>query len=246
MNKKILIGSILGLGMMIGPAIAFAASIDNIQFSNGQTTTQCTAGESVNVTFRVTVPVNEVMELAQVDVIGDTLAPALPTQVGGSLGLQEGQNDIQMSVTCPQNTGNYGVQLKTAGIYGGQQAVNITDGVTQSNTFGSALRVAASGNSTSGSSNIPSWLAALIAALHPTPAPAPAPAGNAAKCAMVAPFLGAGSYTYSSLGVQLQSVLLLDNPNSIPALHAGATIPMGYFGPQTHAALSAYDDKYGC
>lgn len=82
----------------------------------------------------------------------------------------------------------------------------------------------------------------------PPPTPTPPPANN--KCTMIAPFLGATPYAYTSLGTQLQSVLLLDNPHSIPALdnslHPNGTVPMGFFGVQTHAALNAYNTMYHC
>lgn len=83
----------------------------------------------------------------------------------------------------------------------------------------------------------------------PTPTPIPVPTVNP-KCTVIAPFLGAAPYAYSSLGTQLQSALLLDNPHSIPALdnslHPNGTVPMGFFGIQTHAALSAYNAMYHC
>ncbi len=85
--------------------------------------------------------------------------------------------------------------------------------------------------------------AEIQAILHPvTP---PAPAVNA-KCTAIAPYTSAPSFTFSPLGVQLQSALLLDNPGSIPALAAGSTNPMGYRGNQTNAALATYMSLYHC
>lgn len=69
---------------------------------------------------------------------------------------------------------------------------------------------------------------------------------NAAKCSLIQPLESAQPYAYSSLGTQLQSALLLDNPFSIPALKPGSVVPMGFFGVQTHAALSAYLAMYHC
>lgn len=140
----------------------------------------------------------------------------------------------RLTLTESQNTGN--------------NANNTGNGGSGGNTGGT------------GGSGMPSWFTAFWASFqsgqcvnsggtwangactHTTPAPT----GNAAKCAAIAAYVNAPANTYSSVGVQLQSALLLDNPNSIPALAAGATIPMGYFGPQTHAALYAYNAAYGC
>ncbi len=69
--------------------------------------------------------------------------------------------------------------------------------------------------------------------------PKPAPTTNT-KCTAIAPYRSAPAGTYSAAGVQLQSALLLDNPYAIPALKPGSTVPMGFRGPQTEAALSAY------
>lgn len=249
-------GALASILMLAAPAMAFASSnISNIKFDNGQTTFSCTAGESVNVTFRVVVPAGEVAEIGQTDVISDSLAPSLPFQLGGELGLQEGPNDVSTSVTCPQNTGYYTVELRTAGIFGGLKAIAITDGVTSLGSFSNALRVvaSASGSSSTGStgSSALDQLSAAVAALaaqvnallHPvTP---PAPTGDA-KCVAIQPFLSAPGGTYSAAGVQLQSSLLLDNPYAIPALKPGSSVPMGFRGPQTEAALSQYLALHHC
>ena len=88
-------------------------------------------------------------------------------------------------------------------------------------------------------------LVAVVAKLVTPPTP-PASTGNKAKCDAIAAYRGAPAGTYSAAGVQLQSALLLDNPYSIPALKPGASIPMGYRGPQTEAALAAYLAMYQC
>lgn len=89
----------------------------------------------------------------------------------------------------------------------------------------------------------------LLCGISPPTGPPPSSA-NAAKCALVTPYLNAPPYMYSATGTQLQSALLLDNPHSIPALdnslHPNGTVPMGFFGIQTHAALSTYMSMYHC
>ncbi len=227
--------------------VSASTNISNIKFVNGQTTTSCTAGQVVSATFYTTTPVNEVVEVGQTDVLGDSLAPSLPFSLGGELGLQEGPNEIQVNFTCPQNTGYYSAELKLAGIFGGDRAVNLTQGVTSSNSFSNAIHVVAGGSTTTGggSNTAPQWFIDWLATQNGGSTSGQT-AAQKAKCDLVKPFLGATPYDYSPAGVQLQSVLLLDNPYSIPALKAGATIPMGFFGPQTHAALAAYNSANKC
>lgn len=250
--KKIL-GLVLGLALTLGLAGTASASsaITNVRFDNGQTSKDCTAGQTLSVTFRVTVPAGEVAELGQVDVLGDALAPELPVSLGNELGLQEGPHDVTATVPCPQNTGYYTVEYRTAGIFGGTRAVTMTDGVTSVGTFGSAIRVVSSttSNSTVGTTSQWDQLMAMIAALLAKPAPVVPPVVVPTvnpKCTLIAPFLGAPSGTYSAAGTQLQSVLLLDNPYSIPALRPGSNIPQGFRGVQTEAALSSYLTTYSC
>jgi len=228
--------------------MASAASITNVQFSNNQTTTSCTAGETVNMTFRVNVPSGEVVELGQVDVLGDNIAPALPSILGGDLGLQEGPNDVQMSVICPQNTGYYSVQFNTAGIYGGQRAVTMSDGVTSSATFSNAIRVTAtgttSGSTTVGSNDAISQLQAMVAALIAKLNPTPATPVTSTKCAALAEHMGGAMFgVKNQANVTLQGYLLGEGA-SIPALAAGASF--GFWGPQTQAALVAFKAANGC
>lgn len=140
----------------------------------------------------------------------------------------------RLTLTEDQNTG--GNANNTGGTFGG------SGGSSASNTPPSWFALYLQAQCLSGGGT---WNGGALSCIHPV-ATAPAPTGNAAKCAMIAPYVNAPANTYSSVGTQLQSVLLLDNPFSIPALAAGATIPMGYFGPQTHQALAMYNQKYGC
>lgn len=89
-----------------------------------------------------------------------------------------------------------------------------------------------------------------ITTQSPGTTPPPATNPNAAKCALVAPYRNAAAYQYTTAGQQLQSALMLDNPHAIPALdaslHPQGTVPLGFFGIQTHAALNAFDAMYHC
>jgi len=251
--KKLIILSAFVLALAVASS-ASAASISNIRLDNNQTQKTVAPGESVNVTFRVTVPAGEVVELGEIDVLGDSLAPALPTQLGGELGLQEGQHDVSMTVTAPQNTGYYTISFKTAGIYGGQRAIVMTDGVVSSASFGSAIRVvdpSSTSGSTSGSSNAPSWFSPFQASLDalmklvaeltkkvneaPTGSPAPA------ESQLCKTFKGLyASAPYGSSNAHGLQSFLIQNGFSIPA---GVT---GYHGSQTSNAASAFRMANNC
>lgn len=261
MTLKSKLVAILGAAaMLVFPAMTFASSnISNIKFDNGQTSFSCTAGQSVNVTFRVVVPAGEVAEIGQTDVISDSLAPSLPFQLGGDLGLQEGPNDVNTSVTCPQNTGYYTVELRTAGIFGGLKAIAITDGVTSLGSFSNALRVVASGSTTGGGST-PSQLDVLLAQIQSLTAqlgcmstggtwannacvPKPAPTASTACTQYAQANAGTQPNVYSDANVRLQGFLLSQGA-SIPALKAGASF--GFYGNQTTAAVGWFNSLNHC
>lgn len=235
--KKILIASALALAL---PVLSMAATFSNVAFDNGDVTISGQGGDTKNATFRVVVPAGQVVEWVSVDVLGDNLAE-VETSVGGDLGLQEGTHDVTLPVKLPPNTGTYTLQVRGAGIFGGIRAINSNDTVVGTASFSSALRVVADSSSSVGGTSAPSGIPAAVWAkfLAWINGSTPAPASNA-KCDAIAPFKNAPAGTYSAQGVQLQSALLLDNPYAIPALKPGSSVPMGYRGPQTEAALSAY------
>jgi len=240
--KKILTGSVIALAL---PFLALAASFTNVSFDNGDVTVQGTGGSTVNATFRVVVPAGQVVERVQTDVLGDNLAPVC-TEVGGQLGLQEGTHDVTLSVKLPPNTGTYTLNVQGSGIYGAFRTVDCTGDVVGTGSFGSALKVVASGSGspTTGGSN--SDLMALIVALQAqiaalqnpvTPAPATACAALNAKLA------GTVDNTYNDSNVRLQGFLLSEGAN-IPALKAGASF--GFKGDQTRAAVNWYKSVKSC
>lgn len=161
MKKFILAALALGLAM---PFAASAASVSNVEFSNGDTTVQGTAGQSVNGEVRIVVGANEEVEMVEFDVIGDNLAPRC-VDVGR---LQEGTHFVQISgnVKFPPNTGNYTFQVKTAGIYGGQAAIDCTNNVNGTNGFGGAIRTVGTNSTTGGSYGTIDSLSALVASLR--------------------------------------------------------------------------------
>lgn len=257
MFNKIAIGVV---ALMAVPFFASAASISNIKFDNNQTTASCTAGQTVNVTFRVVVPAGEVAELGQTDVLGDNLAPSLPFDLGGSNGLEEGSHDVATSVVCPQNTGYYTVELRTAGLYGGLNAVNINDGVTSQNSFNNALRVVANGSTVGGTetsviAQLTAQVQSLIAQVSCSATggiwtgtactPKPVPVTSSACVALAEKLVGAQYGVKNTPNVSLQGFLLADNPNSIPLIRDGKA-SFGFWGNETQGAVTAYKSKFSC
>lgn len=234
-------------GLILGMTLpAFAATITDPLFSNGDTTIDAQGNSNVSGTFTLQVGVNEVCEIVRTQAAPQAFTD---TSVGGSLGYQFGTyTNVPFTVKVSPNTGTYYPTVQCAGIYGGNRAVDGNDNVVVGPQGLGTIRVVANGSSGStGSTDKPSWLdaflASIIAALKPTPAPTPAPSE---KCDAIKPYLSAPAGTYSAAGVQLQSALLLDNPYSIPALKPGSRVPMGFRGVQTEAALSAYMATYHC
>ncbi len=222
-----------------------AASFTNVSFENGDVTISGTGGSTVSATFRLTVPAGQVVEYVEVDVLGDSLAP-VETSVGGTQGLQEGTHDVTLSVKLPPNTGTYTVQVKGAGIYGGLRSINAADGVVAGPTsFSNAVRVVASGSTVvGGDSSMPSWLAALIAALKPT-TPTPAPSSACSEYNSLKAGLSVGSDTRPGGSVgKFQSFLMYKGFN-IPLLSSNQA-PYGYFGQQSLSASNSFALANGC
>lgn len=246
-TTKFLVGVVVA-GSLV-PSLAFAASIPNLKFDNNQTTRDCSAGQTVNFTARVNVPAGEVVEKVQVDVISDNLAPVLAHDVGGAQGLEEGQHDVNLTVTCPQNTGFYSVEVRTAGIFGGQHSNSITDGVVSVANFGNAIRVVAStsGSSTGGSSSENDVWKTILASLQAIIAKLEKPTGGSTESAACAELTkkmnGTMPGATSEANTRLQGFLLSEGA-SIPALASGASF--GYFGAQTQAAVNWYKSVNSC
>lgn len=249
MNKKLIIGAVIGVVVALAPLAVFAATFSNVQFDNGDVTISGTGGSTVNATFHIIVPANQVVENIQTDVLGDSLAPVC-TSVGDNLGLQEGTHDITVPVTLPPNTGTYTLSVQGAGIYGGIRSIDCSDNVVGTASFGSALRVVADSSDTSipttGSTGDDFWtkLAGIFAAALKANAPAPAPTPTVAQvCTDLGQYSALGQGSTGQSVVQLQG-LLLSKGASIPALAAGASF--GFFGPQTAAALASVKGQNSC
>lgn len=256
-NRFVFSAAVAAVAFFAFSASAHAATFTNLEFENGDNTVSCVGGSTVNGTFRLVVPNNQVVEWVQTDVITDNLAQ-VDTSVGGTLGLEEGTHLITLPIKCPPNTGNYTVKIQGAGIYGGIRAVNGDDTVVApAVTFNQVLRVTSSSSNTSTgfgtTNNAVDALAALVASLtdkvnallHPaTTPPATTPPATPNKCAVLNEKLaGTMDNTYNEANVRLQGFLLSEGA-SIPALKAGASF--GYKGPQTNSALAWYRSANSC
>lgn len=246
------------LGLVVAAALvpfaAAAASFTNVQFDNGDVTISGAGASTVNATFRVTVPANQVVEWVETDVAGDNLAPVC-TQVGGDKGLEEGTHDVSLSVKLPPNTGTYTLNVKGAGIFGGFRSVDCNDSVVGSASFGGALRTVSGGTTSGGSttSDLQAMIASLTAqvscmvsggtwngtACVPKTVPPVATKCAALATKLVGTIMGARN----SANVVLQGYLLSEGMD-IPALAAGASF--GFYGPQTNAALSLFKSANSC
>ena len=223
---------------------AFAASITNIEFSNGDVVHQGTGGSTVDVEFRVVVGAGEVVEQFEVDVLSDNLAPVCES-VGGERGLEQGTHFVTRSVKLPPNTGTYDVQAKASGIFGATRSIDCTSDVVDSTTFNDAIRVVGGGttNTNVGGTNLnldelKAWILALIQGTQPAPV-AEKPACKALADKMVGTVQG----STASGNVRLQGFLLAEGM-SIPALEQGAAF--GFYGSQTANAVSVYKGVHGC
>jgi len=220
----------LFLSFMIAfTSISSAASITNIEFSNGDVTVQGTAGQSVSGKVRVVVPANEEVEYVEFDIISDSLAPVCIAVNR----LQEGTHfvNIPSDVKFAPNTGNYSLQVKTAGIFGGMAAIDCLNNVNGTQNFGSSVRTVGSGSTVGTGSNTMDSLMALIASLtakvEALTKPAPAPSKPAC------PPVGSTA--------TVQSWLLANGYHQ--GFHAaGVYAPTGFWGQittQAHAAAMA-------
>lgn len=155
--------AVLFVGFMLAlTSISSAASVTNIEFSNGDVTVQGTAGQSVSGKVRIVVPANEEVENVQFDILSDNLSPVCVAVNR----LQEGTHFVNISdVKFPPNTGTYTLEVKTSGIFGGMAAIDCNNNVTATQTFSNSVRTVGSGSTVGTGSNTMDSLLAMIAAL---------------------------------------------------------------------------------
>lgn len=248
MVKKILGASVFVTALLV-PSIVFGATVTNLEF-NGNVNVEGGANSTVNSTLRVVVPVGEVVEFVQTDVLGDGLSPVCHN-VGD---MNEGINSVTLPVKLPPNVGTYSLETKTYGVFGNITANGCVGGAEQNGTatFSSPSNVikVISGPTTNDvppvvGSDKPSWLdamiAAIIAAVKPVTPPTP-PVSTICQT-LAAKMMGTQYGVKNNANVVLQGFLLSEG-QQIPALTAGAAF--GLFLDQTQAALSNYRNIKGC
>ncbi len=267
--KKLIVGGVSALAFML-PLAAFASvSVDNILFDNGTGNVVAGSGDSVPVTLYLNTSGTNDVESIFVSFPGaggiaqqgqcydiTDLEGASPTNGWVST----------FDITVPVNAGVWPIKVETHGTNGDDADQGCFTSADATQTFNSRITVTAdnstgsltgnSGGSGTGTSGASQWslimqslqaiLAKMTAGSTPAPTPVPTPTVDP-KCAMIAPYLGAPENTYSSLGVQLQSALLMDNPFSISVFAPGLIPPRsGFRGPLTDGALAAYNSNHHC
>lgn len=248
---KKFIGFVLGAAVLVAPAVAGAAvNVDSVYF-NGQANITRSGGSTVNMKTYIVNDNSNDIECVRVE-----FSPSGFVDPGvNTFDVQDQVNasptigwPFDLNVTLPSQAGTYDVTVYSYGTDG--EAADNTCSTTADDSTTFTGRVIINSNSSdtgsTGSSFLtpPAWFTNWLASWSGNTGSAPAE--NTQKCDLIKPYLGAPQNTYSSLGVQLQSALLLDNPFSIPALKPGSTVPMGYRGPQTAAALAAYNAANNC
>ncbi len=246
MNKIKLVSAAIGIASMLAFATpAFAATLSNPLFSNGQTSIDAVGGSTVSGTATLTVGPGEVVEFLRTQ--SDPSQPFVDTSVGGQLGYQEQvYTNVPFSVKVPPNTGTYYPTMQGAGIYGGGRSINGADNVVLGATNLGTVRVVAQGADTTtvggpamGSAE---WLAQLIASIKASLTP-PVPVVSAQCAAYAQANAGTVMNTTNSANVRLQGFLLSQGA-SIPALAAGASF--GFYGNQTAAAVAWFQGLNHC
>lgn len=254
--KKYLIGGVVGLSMLL-PLSAFAATnITNLTL-DGLANTTANVGDTVNAQVTYDITSNDDVESLSWEIVGTGLPQTcvdIPDQINS--GTFHPTFDID---TAGATAGTFDVKIKLFGENGAgadqlcQNSMQVDSmsftnriAITESSSNSTGVGSGTGHTNNSSGSGVPAWFSQFMVLLGLTrPATTPASTVNA-KCTAIAPYLSAPTGTYSSLGTQLQSSLLLDNPFSIPALQPGSTVPMGFRGPQTNAALATYNANYHC
>lgn len=244
MKKVITLGAVLAFSLLA--STASAATISDAIFSNGDTTIDAQGNSTVSGTFTLQVGANEVCEVVRTQA---TPEPFTDTQVGGTLGYQQGTyTNVPFSVRVSPNTGTYYPTVQCAGIWGGNHSIDGADNVVATGNLGT-IRVTANGSSSStgvGStdplSSLTAMIAALVAKLTASTTPT-APVVSASCAAYAQANVGTMFGVKNDANVRLQG-FLLSQGMSIPALAAGAAF--GFDGQQTEAARATFVNANHC
>lgn len=245
MNKLII--GFAALVLFVAGTVS-AATFSHVTFSNNQNVITGQGGTTVDATFRIVVPVNQVIERIETVVVGSSLVPACHN-IQEEAGLEEGTHSVTLPIKLPANTGTHTLEVRGAGIFGGNRSVSCLDNVVGSASFSGAIRVVATPQPSPilGSPATDVFVALqakmneLIAAMtkfiegkiEPTPTPSPSPIVNP-LCKMYRDAKAGTHYgVKSSANARFQGFLLSQSA-SIPALEAGSAF--GWYLNQTMTA----------
>lgn len=253
---------------MLSAGVASAATVTSqAVFTGGQTQTYGNAGQSVQTNFQVHVNAGEVLHAIRTKVDSQ---PTICTAVGPFEGDQT--VTLNTSIMYPPNSsaGGYSLvaDLFTTDTAPQAQAMtgdlacssagagaHVFTGAYNGATVVNVLPMSGSSSGGTASMTMQQQIAdAVIAAFKAmgfggagTTTPTPTPAGPSANCAaLYAKQPGTSFGVYNDANVSLQGFLLSWNPNSIPALKAGSTVPMGFYGNQTAKAVSDFKTANSC
>lgn len=257
MIKKLLS---LGFGLLalIVAVPALAATFTNVEFDNGDVNISGVGGSTVNATFRVVIPANQVVEYIETSVVGANLAPVCHP-VSDMLGYQEGTHNVTLPIKLLPNTGTYNLAVKGAGIFGGNRSVDCNDNVVGNATFNGAIRTVAAANAVGGTGQTPleSMMSSLLAQLQalilslkqpaasvPTPTPIPSPVVNPI-CVKLGSYAG---LSVGSRGFQVSQLqrFLMDNGQGQTFYNAGVYSPTAYYGSITNSAFWNLKSAHNC
>ena len=233
------------------PIIANAAVVNPFLTVDGGTSVEIQEGNSVELKYTYDTTSSTDVESLGVSLISDGVVIGLPQQcINIANSATNGTHNRTFTLdTNGALQGEWDVVINKYGVNGPgvSNACNPAHVIGAPNTFTDRITVTEEDGTSGGGSTsaFERWFCGRFPSFCSTPPTTPPPATNP-KCDLIRPYRSAPPYTYSSTGVQLQSVLLLDNPNSIPLLAAGSKVRMGYFGTQTHAALATYDATHRC
>ena len=257
--KAKIVGFIASASMLAVAVPAFAANLDGQAiFPGNQNQVWENPNDSVSIRLVLEAETGEVIHAVEFNFIDGGNLSSVCKDISNFEGAQD--RTVTTSVNVPPNTGDYGMEINvfhtdtmqeanartgSAACQGDNDSVYNEGNVVHVVPNGSSNNSNNNDGNTSGNSDeeIPSWLAALLAALGiggtNTPAPTVSP-----KCAELnAKLVGTVDNTYNDANVRLQGFLLSEGA-SIPALKAGASF--GYKGDQTRAAVSWFKTTNQC
>lgn len=275
--KNLIKGSLVAVTLFLTGAGVASAAVNNVLFDNGSGGQQINSGEGVTMHAFVNTSIGQALESVFISFPNSTGI----AQHGRCYTLnpsQEGVSpvngwDVAVPVdNTPTSSGSWGPNVTFYGINGDPidtqcagsavfatqffpnrlVTVNANTGATVTTNSSGIGTGHGTGAGTGTNSEIPSWLAALIAALKPAtttpPAVVPLPVVPTACATLALKMSGTVPGVYNNNNTILQGFLIGEGMSipwlTDPKLSAG--VPFGFFGQQTMLALSTYKQMKGC